>query len=451
MNTPRALLPILALGLGGFLLLQSQPANAYSLATHNLDLGQRDFRVFNNFQDATANDNQTPDPNFPGHQGAVMAIWKASVEWSSTLHASGHGDPHQPGGLGSGGANFDVSMQGEATSPGGVSDNTHSAIPMAGGIIAFTEASSGGWRIRYNESFAWEDGPGTNPGGAIDLQTIATHEYGHALGLGHSTVSGATMSATAVPGVGARSIEADDSAGVQAIYGALAASKPLISGVIVSGSQVQILGSNFSVTGNEVWFTQATAGGNGTPIKLLGVVSTGNNITVPIPAGAGPGDVLVRAQGTTGASLSNPWPIDLPVGCLAPTNHCSSTPNSAGPGALISSNNAPSLSANNFQVLASGLPPGVLGLFFYGSGQQQVPLGDGFLCAGAPVHRLSVQAVDGLGNVSRLLDFSSPPFNGGSGQAFVGGVANFQFWYRDPGFGLAGFNLTDGLQVVYCQ
>ena len=43
-----------------------------------LGVDQRDFRLFNNFQDASANNNVTPHPQFPGYVGADMAVWKAS-------------------------------------------------------------------------------------------------------------------------------------------------------------------------------------------------------------------------------------------------------------------------------------------------------------------------------------------------------------------------------------
>ena len=82
--------------------------------------------------------------------------------------------------------------------------------------------------------------------------------------------------------------------------------------------------------------------------------------------------------------------------------------------------------------------------------QQQIPFGDGFLCTGPQVHRLPVQAVDAAGTVARVLDFAQHPFNAGAGQADVGGTLNFKFWYRDPGFGSAGFNFSDGLSVPFC-
>ena len=56
---------------------------AYTLIGGNLSLSQRDFRVWNNFSDASANDNTVAHANFPGQTGAVMAIWKGEDEWAS--------------------------------------------------------------------------------------------------------------------------------------------------------------------------------------------------------------------------------------------------------------------------------------------------------------------------------------------------------------------------------
>lgn len=54
---------------------------------------------------------------------------------------------------------------------------------------------------------------------SMDLQNTVTHEVGHFLGLAHSGVTGATMSATTAPGeLSKRDLAQDDVAGVCAIY-----------------------------------------------------------------------------------------------------------------------------------------------------------------------------------------------------------------------------------------
>ncbi|MEM7308387.1 MAG: matrixin family metalloprotease [Planctomycetota bacterium] len=310
------ILPTFALGGAALILALAPDVNGYSLLGGSLGTTQRDFRVFDNFTDGTANDNQVADAQFPGHQGAVMAIWKASVEWASSPHGNGNGDPHQPGDLGSGGANFDPAFAGEASSIGTTNNNIHSELSGgSGGVLAYCETPiSDGWRIRYYQSWVWQDGPSIPFGSQIDLQGVACHEYGHALGLDHSASLGATMYPS-ISGTGfvQRSIATDDANGVQAIYGVKSASKPEITGVAVSGSTVTINGSGFGASGNEVWFTNknVTASGVNPTVKVTGVSASGGLISVAIPADAGPGDVLVKTSGSGHATLSNPWPVDV--------------------------------------------------------------------------------------------------------------------------------------------
>jgi hypothetical protein len=317
MQAKHLFLPALALG-GVALLLGPKPqSEGFNLLGGSLGTGQRDFRVFNNFTDATANDNTTPDTQFPDHQGAVMALWKACVEWGSGLHGNGNGDPTQPAGLGSGGANFDAHFQGEASGVGGTNDNIHSELSGSdGGVLAFTETPiSDGWRIRYYSTWLWQDGPTSPPSNQWDIQGIACHEYGHALGLDHTSVSGSTMVAGAsAPGSSQRSIATDDINGVKAIYGTKSGTKPNITNVAISGTNVTITGSNFSATNNQVWFTNdnVTSSGSNPTVIVTGVSSTGGgtSIALPLPLNAGSGDVIVQLNGTGNASLSNAFPLD---------------------------------------------------------------------------------------------------------------------------------------------
>jgi hypothetical protein len=328
MSSPRLLpwLPAILVATTGALLLSPDIVQGYSTLGGSLGLAQRDVRIYNTFADTTANDNTTIHSQFPGYDGAELAIWKAAVEWGSSAHGDGSGDSKQST-LGSGGANFDPSWQGNATQVGNTNSNIHSPIAgSSGGVLAYAETPiSNGWRIRYYEGWGWDDGPGSVSG--WDLQSVATHEYGHALGLGHSSVSGTTM----WPSIGGgttsqRSIHSDDIAGLQAIYGVKAASKPLVTGISVSAGQIAILGSNFSATGNEVWFTQSASGGNGDPIKVTSVASLNGGTRIEIgawpsfiPGNAGPGDLLVRSDGAAHANLSNAFPIDI----IPPGGGCS--------------------------------------------------------------------------------------------------------------------------------
>lgn len=79
-------------------------------------------------------------------------------------------------------------------------------------IYRFTEVD-----VRFNNAFSWQTSSGCSNG--FDLAGVSTHEFGHAVGLGHSNVSGSTM----FPSVAAcdfsiASLANDDRAGYSAIY-----------------------------------------------------------------------------------------------------------------------------------------------------------------------------------------------------------------------------------------
>jgi len=337
---------------GALLLAFPATMPAYILLGFTLPITKRDFRIFNSFADPQSNDNTIPHPNFPGATGAAMAVWKAAVEWGSRLHGpGGAGDPTQAGLggnplLGPGEpeamANFDFHFQGLAAGPGALDDNVVFATPfsLGAGVLSLTLApDANGWQILFDDSqWIWEDGPGVVTCGSnlFDLQGIATHQFGHALGLGHSFLPGTMQPIASCPNsIDMRSIEPDDRNGVRAAYGdaSLASStKPVItsiSGTFALGGAITIAGSNFDPSSNEVWFTSDNGG---QPRIVGGLPSSGGGtqILTTIPADAPlprSGDLLVRVPGTGHDRLSNAWPIDIPPPPATPPTLVSVAPN----------------------------------------------------------------------------------------------------------------------------
>jgi hypothetical protein len=450
-----------------FLLWTPREGAAFTLIGFDLALDQRDVRIFDNFSDPQSNANTTPDPNWPGYVGAELAIWKACAEWSSELHGNGSGDPSQPGDVGSGGANFDASWQGNAPLLGDHRSNMIAELAGTnGGVIAFTEYGPFGWRtLVYSSPWIITGDPGvSHPPGEIDLQGLFAHEYGHALGLGHSSVPGSTMSPTLPSFVDARSIEADDIAGVRALYGAMSVIKPHIASV-TGTSTVTIQGANFAPSGNEVWFTHAGANPTGDPVKVLGVPSMagGTQISVSLPPGAGSGDVLVSNGGATHDSLSNPHPYAAPT-CTTST-YCTAKTNSLGCVPAISSVGMPSATAGSgFDIRAVNVRNQKNGLLFYGlNGPVAIPFQGGTLCVQTPLRRtVGVQSGGSALPINDCSGVFSLDFNafaagalGGSPSPALtipGTQVHAQWWGRDSGFPPPNnTTLSDALSFLMCS
>ncbi len=432
MKFTQYVLPVAVLGTTA-LFFGASNLSAYTFDGNILSLNERDFRVFNNFTDANANNNTVPSPNYLGSLGAVQALWKGTAEWDSEPVGSGTGDPTQAQ-LGSGGANFDAYFAGLATSSGVIGQNIMSELAGSnGGVLAFTElpGSPGGWRILYYSTWDWHDGPSFIGGGgsSFDLQGITTHEYGHALGLGHSASAGATMEASAAAvDVSLRSIEADDIAGVQALYGVKSASKLHTTSFIGNGKPIRITGTNFPAMNNEVWFTSKlpTAAATVLPIKVTGLLSTGTTIDVNVPATAGLGSLHVR-DGNAFAylALSNPLNYD-PSLCPPATPYCVGKLNSAGfvPSITFSGSNSLIISGGTITIECNDGVPNKPGLFLSSdNGPAATPFQGGTLCLAPPIVRSPPFVFDIFGYASRPVTF---------GAFEVGSYRYFQAWSRDP-------------------
>lgn len=186
---------------------------------------------------------------------------------------------------------------------------------------------------------------------------------------------------------------------------------------------------------------------------LLGTTTSAFRILEPSPGASGTDTLQFRV--TTAGGNSNTATVtliyDAPPVCPPIFNYCIGAPNSAGPGSVMSPIGSNSYGRNDLWLYAYSNPPNKTGIFLYSKSAAQVPLGDGWRCVGAPIHRLGVVTTDGFGDAVYPVDWSLSPFNSGGGWIHVGETARFQLWYRDPGFGPAGTNLSDGLGVPICD
>jgi hypothetical protein len=418
---------------------------------------QRDVRVFNSFADATANDNQTADPLYPGALGAYMAVWKGAQAWNSDTFDSQVATTVNQ--------NFDMDWQGAASS-GNAGNVVSAADPLgacSGGVLAYTEPTNGGWRMSFCESWTWQDGPGVPSGAQIDIQGVCAHEYGHALGLDHSQSgncpgSGCGNNPTMCAficgnGSSARTLSQDDINGLGAIYGGFPVNKPHISSVggsNIVGSVMVINGSNFAATVN-VKFTAGTSTNTGTIPGVVYNVPTsggGSTLSVTIPSNALSGNVLVWEPSIS--RLSNAFPVTI-LPCQEPVNFCVASPNSFNPaGATLGHSGTTYISQNNFSLEeAGGIPPNKTCVAFYGMNTTiNVIYGNGRRCIASPFFRLHPsQTSNFIGDVTFPIDLNNLPTGG---QISAGQTWGWQVMYRDPAGGGAGFNVTDGLLTTWC-
>lgn len=134
--------------------------------------------------------------------------------------------------------------------------------------------------------------------------------------------------------------------------------------------------------------------------------------------------------------------------CSGTTSFCAGAPNSAGDGARIDTSGSTSVGLNDFELIATGVPPQKAGMFFYGQGSAFAPLGDGLRCVATPLFRLPVVVSDATGAARCALDLAAPPQ--ASALITPGSTWRFQLWYRDPQGGPAGMNTSDGVAATFC-
>ena len=156
-------------------------------------------------------------------------------------------------------------------------------------------------------------------------------------------------------------------------------------------------------------------------------------------------------SGACGDEASAPGPTGFHFAPVEPLgeSYCVGAANSVGAGAAIGAVGSASVADQNLCLIGSGLP-NTPSLFFYGPLQIQSAFGDGFRCVGGATTRIQPPQV-AVGNVAtKTIDFSVASAAGIVTAAMGGQALDFQLWYRDPmGPGGSGFNLTDGVEIVF--
>jgi len=173
-----------------------------------------------------------------------------------------------------------------------------------------------------------------------------------------------------------------------------------------------------------------------------------STLVVPVTCGQ---EYKIRVGGWMGAQGTGV----LTVSCApdpAGFNYCTATPNSTGSPAVMSYSGSASVSANDLQLIASSAPADQNGLFIYSPDVAALPLENGVLCLGNTtlgfILRLPFVTTDTTGTMTHTLDNTSPPDR--LGQIEPGSTWRFQAWFRDVPAGGAGFDFSDGLELLFC-
>lgn len=141
------------------------------------------------------------------------------------------------------------------------------------------------------------------------------------------------------------------------------------------------------------------------------------------------------------ANCPGPRP-DMDLGSV----YCTSNPNSTGKVATLSARGDPDPAANHFSLAVADVPPGKLGIFFFGANKKAAtPFFQGNKCILSPTARLPLSMACSNGDARHSPDLTALS----KGYAFLpGSTWNFQFWYRDKNPN-ATSNLSDALEVTF--
>jgi len=189
---------------------------------------------------------------------------------------------------------------------------------------------------------------------------------------------------------------------------------------------------------------------------MLDLGTYGGESSVPRGINAD-GSVIVGSSFPAGGNAPRAFRWELGATVAIGDRYCQNgIANSSGrPGRLeVHGNNA--ISANDCLLVASQLPPQVLGLFLASMTQDTVPAlggGQGTLCLGGAIGRFAapgqIQITGAAGSFDLVLDLAALPLPSGLVAAASGESWYFQAWHRDTLAWVTSSNLTDAVGVTY--
>ena len=150
-------------------------------------------------------------------------------------------------------------------------------------------------------------------------------------------------------------------------------------------------------------------------------------------------------QAGTPPPVFDNWNLDGPFSWNGGVNYCVAQANSTGSLGQITAAGTLSVSANDLRLLAEGLPD-TSGVFYYGPGQGQSALGNGYRCVTGPCVRLTFHSIS-AGVLAHDFDNTAPLV--AQAPIIAGSTWNFQAYYLDPGASGSGYNLSDAVSFTF--
>ncbi len=257
---------------------------------------------------------------------ALSAMQAAAGSWGATgaaFHFTGGGTTSAGTGACGGGTD---------------GQNTVGWQQQSGSILAVTCSWYGGnglateFDMQISPGWTWTTGSPIN----VDLQSVVTHEFGHALGLNHSALSSAVMYASYPAGTNKRTLTSDDISGEQAIY-------PAGGGGATSTPTATATRTSTPTPTNTATPTPTRSGGSTTPTPTPTTASFPPNPPTPTPTTASfPTSTPTPTTASFPTSTPTPFPTNPTQPSSTPTPAPTAT-NSPAPTPTPTSGTTPTL------------------------------------------------------------------------------------------------------------